>query len=449
MKTIIPKALTGLAFAVAVAVDAADSTVPTTTASERYTETERRHLRSSADRLAAPSKASDLIGKSVTNNEGKTLGKVDDIAIDLESGRVSLVILSSGGFLGVGSKDIAVPPRAFSYDPASKTLRLDVDREKLKSAPAFEKSRWDDQIKPDRLTETYTYYGQEPYFANRADDTARDRDRDRDRNSASDSTRTDTTAPATRLDGTTINRADQRPASDVIQESRQFQNLQKNGTQLGWLNKASKVIGMPVINQEAKRYGQIDNLILDLETGRIVHVIVSSGGVLGIGDTLSVIPPNALRYNAARDAVQVNMTQEQLTAAPNFKSTEWPNFGDPAYSGKVYRAYGVDPYFTTDADNTSRNVRDRQPDRLSPLDQGNSQADLDLTRNIRQRLNEGDTLSVNAKNLKVITVNGRVTLRGPVDSDEERTRVLEIVKRQAPNSGVDDQIEVKRDTKNN
>src|SRR4030095_3433382 len=100
--------------------------------------------------------------------------------------------------------------------------------------------------------------------------------------------------------------------------------------------------------------------------------------------------------------------------APNFKSTDWPDFTDAEYSAKVYRSYNVEPYF--DADNTKRNVRDRQPDSVTPLDQGSSEADLQTTRRIRQEIMALEGLSLNARNVKVITANGRVTLRGPVKS---------------------------------
>ncbi|MBL9169454.1 MAG: PRC-barrel domain-containing protein [Verrucomicrobiales bacterium] len=439
MKPIYQHALIAMTCAIATTGTAAE---PTTRPALESPHKTLRHSTASGETLAAPSKASELIGKAVSNAEGKSLGKVDDIAIDLESGRVSLVIVSTGGVLGVGSKDIAVPPSAFTYEPSSKNLRLNVDKDKFRDAPAFEKSRWDEQVQRDRLTQTYTYYGQEPYFQ-RADADLR--------TTPPAPAATPTQNPATRLDGTKLERPDvsvTRPA-DAIVESRQFDSSRTSPSQLGWLNKASAVIGMNVINQENKKCGEVDNLILDLETGRIVHVIISSGGVLGIGDTLNVVPPNVLRYNASRDAIQINLTKEQLAAAPNFKSSEWPNFGDPAYSGKVYRAYGVEPYFTTDADNTSRNVRDRQADRLSPLDQGKSEADVETTRQIRQQINDRDALSVNARNVKVITVNGRITLRGPVNSEEERAWIVELAKKHSRNGDVDDQLEIKRDVNNN
>lgn len=76
-----------------------------------------------------------------------------------------------------------------------------------------------------------------------------------------------------------------------------------------------------------------------------------------------------------------------------------------------------------DADNTGRNQRDADGATMTPVDQGSSEADVALTQRVRQALVADDALSINAKNVKVITRDGTVTLRGVVDSVEERTRV--------------------------
>jgi hypothetical protein len=148
---------------------------------------------------------------------------------------------------------------------------------------------------------------------------------------------------------------------------------------------------MNVVNKENKKCGDVDNLIVDLPAGRILHVIVSSGGFLGVGDALNAVPPGRFHYAANRDALQVDLTKEDLTRAPNFKSTDWPDFTDVDYSTKVYRSYNVEPYF--DADNTRRNVRDRQPDAVTPIDQGTSEADMQTTRRIRQDIMAREGLS--------------------------------------------------------
>src|SRR5438105_2982101 len=72
---------------------------------------------------------------------------------------------------------------------------------------------------------------------------------------------------------------------------------------------------------------------------------------------------------------------------------------------------------TAQPDNTGTNVRDRDNNTLTPGDQGQNQADVDLTRRIRRAVTSNGQLSTDAKNVKIIATNGKVTLRGPVKSE--------------------------------
>lgn len=101
---------------------------------------------------------------------------------------------------------------------------------------------------------------------------------------------------------------------------------------------------------------------------------------------------------------------------------------------------------TKDADNTERNMRDRDARTLTPLDQGNSQPDLDTTAQIRKEIVGGKDMSMNAKNVKIITNGGKVTLRGPVNSAEEKRMIGEIAERVAKAGNVTNQLEVKSDS---
>lgn len=81
--------------------------------------------------------------------------------------------------------------------------------------------------------------------------------------------------------------------------------------------------------------------------------------------------------------------------------------------------------------------------KLTPLDQSNDPEDLAVTQRIRQALIAQETLSIDAKNLKVITINGQVTLRGQVESAEEKSRVEDMVRTMAGGANTVSQIEVK------
>ncbi len=96
---------------------------------------------------------------------------------------------------------------------------------------------------------------------------------------------------------------------------------------------------------------------------------------------------------------------------------------------------------TNKADNTKTNTRDRHSS-LTPMDQGNSASETTITANIRKGILGDKTVSFTGKNVKIITVGTKVTLRGPVKSGSERTAIEGIAQRTAGVSDVDNQLEV-------
>ena len=97
----------------------------------------------------------------------------------------------------------------------------------------------------------------------------------------------------------------------------------------------------------------------------------------------------------------------------------------------------------TNVDNTARNTRDRENATLTPDDQGKSKSDIETTRKIRRALMKNHDLSMTAKNIKIITVDGKVTLRGPVKSQPERDLINQIAQQEGASS-LDNQLEVKQ-----
>jgi hypothetical protein len=308
-------------------------------------------------------------------------------------------------------------------DAAQNVLHLDADKEKLKGSPPFEMSRWSECCDSNHLSAVYRHYGEESSFTfiHKGDVML-----DTQPNLVS----------APRADGTWDKDRPSTGSQCLIPVSR-----------LGQVQKASKLMGTPVKNLQDEKLGKVENILVDLPSGRVVAVVISSGGFLGIGDELSAVPPTALRFTADRESLQLDASKEWLSSAPHFKADQWPDFAQPTYADGVYRAYRVEPYFTTNvttaADNTARNVRDRDNRTLTPLDQGNSQADVDITAQIRKEIIAGKGMSVNARNVKVITNKGQVTLRGPVKNAEEKRLIGEIAERIAHPENVDNQIDVK------
>ena len=101
-----------------------------------------------------------------------------------------------------------------------------------------------------------------------------------------------------------------------------------------------------------------------------------------------------------------------------------------------------------DSDNTATNQRDRSGETKTSGDQSNTSADLQITQAIRRGLMKDDNLSNDAKNIKVITADGQVTLRGPVNTAEEKKKVEQIAKSAAGGAQIVDQLDVKKQDNN-
>ena len=94
------------------------------------------------------------------------------------------------------------------------------------------------------------------------------------------------------------------------------------------------------------------------------------------------------------------------------------------------------------ADNSGKNVRDRNDSAKTSGDQSESEADRTISQNIRQAITADDSLSTNGKNVKIITVDGVVTLRGPVKSDTEKTKIGAKAQQVAGVKSVENQLEI-------
>lgn len=93
-------------------------------------------------------------------------------------------------------------------------------------------------------------------------------------------------------------------------------------------------------------------------------------------------------------------------------------------------------------DNTSVNKRDRNADTKTPIDQDENQDDVNLTATIRKTIVNTEGMSVNARNVKIITSKGKVTLRGPVASAEEKEKIEKFAKDAAGEGNVTSELEV-------
>lgn len=108
--------------------------------------------------------ADTLTGDKVVNRQKEDLGTIEHLMIDLENGRVAYAVLSFGGFLGMGGKLFAIPWSALKLDTEERQFILDVDKERLESAPGFDKAQWPNMADRAWGVQVSNYYKAKPYW---------------------------------------------------------------------------------------------------------------------------------------------------------------------------------------------------------------------------------------------------------------------------------------------
>jgi sporulation protein YlmC with PRC-barrel domain len=105
-----------------------------------------------------------------------------------------------------------------------------------------------------------------------------------------------------------------------------------------------KIIGSKVINLKGETLGKIENLVVDIDTGRIVYAVLESGGFLGIGDKLLPIPWGSLAALPSEAIFFLNQSKEQMEKAPAFDRKNVPNMGDMRWGEGIFKHYGATGY---------------------------------------------------------------------------------------------------------
>lgn len=103
--------------------------------------------------------ADTLLGEDVVNAAGEDLGDIKEIMLDMSTGQVAYAVLSFGGFLGMGEKLFAVPWQALHLDTANKQFVLNIEKERLKTAPGFNKDAWPDMGDVGWANQIHSFYG--------------------------------------------------------------------------------------------------------------------------------------------------------------------------------------------------------------------------------------------------------------------------------------------------
>jgi sporulation protein YlmC with PRC-barrel domain len=253
-------------------------------------------------------RATKLLDCKVKNTKGEKIGEVEDLIIDKDEGYVAYAILSFGGFLGVGEKLFAIPFSKVVRTDDQTCVVADLTKAQLESAPTFANDSW-----PvfDRKygTTLHEYYQAKPYW----DDPSR----------------------AGHQDPTRISK-------DALDKDR----LHARG-----MCRASKTIGTNVEDASSDNLGDVDDIVIDDGTGRVVYAVLSFGGFLGMGDKLFAIPWQSLTNSPKSESKLVlDVPKDRLKTAPGFDKKSWPNMADRRWGLDIYKYYGQEPYWNSPTD---------------------------------------------------------------------------------------------------
>jgi sporulation protein YlmC with PRC-barrel domain len=109
--------------------------------------------------------------------------------------------------------------------------------------------------------------------------------------------------------------------------------------------KASSIIGTDVINAKGDNLGEIKEVVIDPETGRVAYAVVAFGGFLHMGEKLFAIPFSEFKFDHENNKYLLNVTKARLEKAPGFDADAWPLMTDEKWNRDIYKYYDSSPFW--------------------------------------------------------------------------------------------------------
>ena len=293
------------------------------------------------------------------------LGRIRDVNLDLASGRIIEVFVVTGDVLGFGGKTVAVPTSLLISQPARGLFCLNASDETFKSAPAVSLSAKGDYRSHTRIAANARHFGVEPHFTQ--NDAASNRSQNH----------------------------------------------------LGHIERANKLIGLPVGNFQNQPFGTVSTLNFSIQKGIVQSVIVRTPGFI---KAESVIPPTAFAFNPGHTALVLDTTPREFADEPSIVITD-PANAQPATSKEELFSTKIPP---------------------AVVPQGSSAADIDLAASITRKI---DYAKIRDLDVHVITLDGRTVLRGSAPDTTARNRAFDIAIAASRLEVVDNQITIKSTVK--
>jgi sporulation protein YlmC with PRC-barrel domain len=216
-------------------------------------------------------RASRIIGRDVHNAQGKELGEISDLVVDMNANRIQYAILQRGGVLGIGDKAYAIPVSRFTTS-GDRRLTLNLSEDQIKGSPEIDRrADWNDA----RLWSNVGQY---------------------------------------------YHRTLGMPAAAQAGSGQRFQ-------------RASDVIGMEVMGANGDHVGEVEDLVVNVQDGSIHYAVLEFDREWNPNDKLVALPLSSFRPSNGN--LLLNMTREQVAGAPSFERRDWPNMADTGFRNRV------------------------------------------------------------------------------------------------------------------
>lgn len=108
---------------------------------------------------------------------------------------------------------------------------------------------------------------------------------------------------------------------------------------------AGTMNGTSIKNPKGESLGDIKDLMIDLNSGRVAYAVVEFGGLFGIGSKLFAVPLKALRQDASNKCFVLNADKASLEKASGFDKDNWPDFADRRWQEALHKHYDASPYW--------------------------------------------------------------------------------------------------------
>ena len=239
-------------------------------------------LSGAGQRIGVLEEAKKVIGTDLKDNKNQSIGKIEDLVVDLESGRLLYGIAAISG-----SDKVAIAPTALLPQGAGKGHVVSLAKDKVTGAPKIDASSESDLGNAAFVGQVFQYYGVPTWWES--------------------------------------------------QNAGAFNNV----------HKVSTLSGQTVKNVANADFGKIDDVIIDLQAGRIPFVILTAA------NASYAIPPNAFTLNADKKTLVTGLDENTLKSGPRYTKGNVQMLANPGTAAAIYNHYGKQAYFS-------------QPQTLSP-----------------------------------------------------------------------------------